>query len=156
MSNQATPLIAQDYAITLLRIALGVVFIAHSLYLKVFIFTLPGTASFFETLGLPGWFAYLVCLVETVGGALLVIGAWTRQAAVALLPIALGATWAHAGNGWMFAYSNGGWEYPAYLAVLCAAQAILGEGAYAILPARQHIEADSSLTNAPADLSRAS
>jgi len=44
----------------LLRVALGAMFIAHSLVLKLFVFTLPGTAAFFETLGLPGWFAYAI------------------------------------------------------------------------------------------------
>lgn len=122
----------QDFGIALLRISLGVVFIAHSAFLKVFIFTIPGTAGFFESLGLPGWFAYVVLVVETVGGILLVLGVQARWAALALLPIALGATWAHWGNGWMFAYADGGWEYPAYLAVLCIAQFLLGDGGFAL------------------------
>jgi len=29
--------------------------------------------------------------------------------------VLLGATWAHAGNGWLFTAANGGWEYPAFL-----------------------------------------
>lgn len=126
----------QGYGIALLRIALGIVFIAHSAFLKVFIFTMPGTASFFEDLGLPGWFAYVVLFAETVGGVLLVLGVHARWAALALLPIALGATWAHWGNGWMFAYADGGWEYPACLAVLCTAQFLLGDGAFALRPSR--------------------
>ena len=40
------------YAALLLRVALGVMFIAHSLILKHLPFTLPGTAQYFETLGL--------------------------------------------------------------------------------------------------------
>ena len=40
------------YAATTLRIALGAMFIAHAL-LKVFVFTLPGTVQFFQSLGLP-------------------------------------------------------------------------------------------------------
>ena len=42
------------YAATLLRISLGTMFVAHAL-LKYFVFTLPGTAQFFESLGLPGF-----------------------------------------------------------------------------------------------------
>jgi hypothetical protein len=38
----------------------------------------------------------------------------------------------HSGNGWLFASPNGGWEYPLYLFVLCIAQAMLGDGAYAL------------------------
>lgn len=122
----------QEHGIALLRISLGIVFLVHSAFLKIFIFTMPGTVSFFEGLGLPGWFAYVVLVVETVGGILLVLGVQARWAALALLPIALGATWAHWGNGWMFAFTDGGWEYPAYLAVLCIAQFLLGDGAFAL------------------------
>ena len=55
------------YGVLLLRVALGVMFIAHSAYLKVFVFTLPGTAQFFESLGLPGFSAYGVVAAETLG-----------------------------------------------------------------------------------------
>ncbi len=123
-------------AIALMRIALGTMFLAHSVVLKLFVFTLPGTATFFTTLGLPAWLAYLVFAMEAVGGILLVLGIQARWAALALLPILAGATWAHAGNGWMFGYTNGGWEYPLYLSVLALVQAMLGEGAYALSPSK--------------------
>ena len=48
------------YGALLLRVSLGLMFIAHSLYLKVVVFTVPGTVQFFESLGLPGFSAYLV------------------------------------------------------------------------------------------------
>ena len=44
----------------------------------------------------------------------------------------LGATWAHAGNGWLFTAANGGWEYPAFLTAAAAVQALLGDGAFAL------------------------
>ena len=50
----------------------------------------------------------------------------------ALIPILLGAAWAHAGNGWVFTAPNGGWEYPASLAAAAAVQALLGDGKYAL------------------------
>jgi putative oxidoreductase len=37
-------------AVFLLRIALGAMFLAHSLVLKLFVYTLPGTAGFFASL----------------------------------------------------------------------------------------------------------
>ena len=43
-----------DYGIALLRISLGVMFIAHGVVLKYFTYGLPGTAQFFESIGLPG------------------------------------------------------------------------------------------------------
>jgi putative oxidoreductase len=121
-----------DLAAFLLRIALGSMFIAHSLLLKLFVFTLPGTAQFFTSIGLPGWFAYVVFTLEVIGGVLLVLGVQVRLVALVLLPILAGATWAHWGNGWMFGYTGGGWEYPLYLTVLALVQVLLGEGAYAL------------------------
>lgn len=120
-------------AVFLLRVALGVMFIAHSWLLKLFIFTLPGTAEFFVSLGLPGWFAYAVFTAEAVAGPLLVLGIQARWVALVMLPVLAGATWAHWGNGWMFGYANGGWEYPAYLTLLAAVQFMLGDGAHALV-----------------------
>lgn len=131
-----TDLKRAPYAALLLRIALGVMFIAHSVLLKLFVFTLPGTADFFISIGLPGWLAYAVFAAEAIGGVLLVLGVQTRWVALTLAPILAGATWAHWGNGWMFGYANGGWEYPLYLTVLALAQAMLGDGAYALQPSR--------------------
>jgi len=119
------------YAALLLRLSLGTMFIAHAL-LKLFVFTLPGTAQFFQSLGLPGVLGYVTFAAELVGGILLVLGYRTRWVAAALVPIMLGATWAHAGNGWVFSGPNGGWEYPAFWTVTLFVQALLGDGAYAL------------------------
>ena len=120
------------YAALVLRVALGVMFLAHSLYLKVFVFTVAGTVGFFESLGLPGLFAYLTILAEIGGGIAPILGFPTRLVAIALLPVLLGATWVHAGNGWLFSAEGGGWEYPAFLIVATVAQALLGSGVYAV------------------------
>ena len=118
----------------LLRISLGVMFIAHSLYLKLLIFTLPGTAQSFVGLGLPGILAYIVFAIEAVAGIMLVLGVQSRWAALVTIPILMGATWAHWGNGWMFGYENGGWEYPLYLTLLAFVQFLLGDGVLALKP----------------------
>ena len=68
---------------------------------------------------------------EAVGGAALIAGAYTRLVAAALVPIALGATWAHLGAGWLFTNAGGGWEYPAMLAVALVVQFLIGDGALA-------------------------
>lgn len=119
-----------QYGALVLRVALGAMFIAHAL-LKIVVFTLPGTVQFFQSVGLPGFLAYLTVLVELVTGALLIAGYRTRVAALASLPILLGAAWVHLPNGWVFNAPNGGWEYPAFLAAAVIAQALLGDGAYA-------------------------
>ena len=123
-------------AALLLRVALGVMFLSHSLVLKLYVFTLAGNAQFFASIGLPAALGYVVFAAEAIGGVLLILGVQSRWVALALLPILLGAVWVHAPNGWMFAYAKGGWEYPAYLAVLAIAQALLGDGAYALSPSR--------------------
>jgi len=119
------------YAALVLRLSLGLMFIAHAL-LKLLVFTLPGTAQFFQSLGLPGLFGYAVFAAELVGGVLLVLGIGTRWVALALVPVLLGATWAHLGNGWLFSAPKGGWEYPAFLTAAAVVQALLGDGAYAL------------------------
>jgi putative oxidoreductase len=124
------------YAALLLRIALGLMFLSHSVVLKYFTFTLEGTAKFFASIGLWSPLAYVVFAAEVIGGVLLILGVQVRLVALALLPILLGAVWVHAGNGWVFSSANGGWEYPLYLALLTIVQVLLGEGAYALAPSK--------------------
>ena len=119
------------YAALTLRLALGAMFIAHAL-LKVLVFTLPGTVQFFESLGLPGVLAYVTVGAELVGGVMLILGVGTRWVAALLIPVLLGATWAHAANGWLFTSANGGWEYPAFLSIAAFTQALLGDGAFSL------------------------
>ena len=113
------------------RLALGAMFVSHGL-LKVFVFTLPGTVGFFQSVGFPGWTAYLVTAAEIAGGAALILGVRTRLVSAALLPVLLGALYVHLGNGWLFSAPNGGWEYPAFLTAATVVQALLGNGAYAL------------------------
>lgn len=131
----AKPVIDLDtapYAITILRISLGLLFLAHGL-LKVFTFTLPGTAQFFQSIGLPGFMAYVVTPLEVVGGLLLIAGIYTRWVAIGLFPILLVATFkAHWANGWLFTNEGGGWEFPAFFAVATVVQFLLGDGAYTL------------------------
>ena len=128
MINQRTA----PYAALVLRVTLGVMFIAHSLVLKHFTYTLPGTAQFFESIGLPGALAYLTFWAELLGGIALVAGFATPWVALALIPILVGATWVHIGNGWVFSAANGGWEYPVFLIAASLVQALLGDGRYAV------------------------
>ena len=119
------------YAALMLRLALGTMFVAHAL-LKLFVFTLPGTAQFFESLGLPGPLGYVTFAAELAGGLLLIAGVGTRWVAAVLVPVLLGAAWVHSGNGWLFTAPNGGWEYPDFLPLAALAQALLGDGADAL------------------------
>ncbi len=120
-----------DLAILILRSSLGIMFIAHA-FLKIFVFTLPGTAQFFSSVGFPAWSAYLVTVMELVGGILLLAGIYTRHVAILMIPILLGAFYVHSGNGWVFSAKNGGWEYIAFLIAATVVQALLGSGKYTI------------------------
>jgi putative oxidoreductase len=113
---------------TLLRVALGIMFIAHSVVLKYFTFTLAGTAQYFVSIGLPAFLAYVVFALEAVGGVLLVLGIRARWVALGLVPVLIGAMWVHAGNGWVFNAPNGGWEYPLFLIVISLVVAAQDQG----------------------------
>ena len=120
------------YAALVTRLSLGVMYLAHGL-LKVLVFTPAGTVGFFESLGLPGFFAYLTILAEIGGGLLLIAGVGTRLVSAALIPALLGALFlVHADKGWVFSAPGGGWEYPAFLIATSVVAALLGNGAYAL------------------------
>lgn len=125
-------LFTTDTAALVLRLALGTVLIAHSLYLKLVVFTLAGTAEFFASIGLPAYLAYGVFLVEATAGIALIAGWHSRFWAMAIIPVLLGATWAHVGNGWLFTNSGGGWEYPLFLTAMAVVQLLLGGGRFAL------------------------
>lgn len=124
------------YAALILRVSLGILFLAHA-GLKLFVFTPAGTVQFFASLGLPGPLAYLVILAEIAGGAALILGAWSRIVSLALVPILLGAIFTvHGPAGFFFSNPNGGWEFLALWIVGLVAVALLGDGAYALRPSR--------------------
>ncbi|CUH82595.1 DoxX family protein [Tropicibacter naphthalenivorans] len=128
---------SSDYAATLLRLTSGALFLAHGL-LKVNVFTIPGTVGYFESLGLPGFLAYLTIIAEIGGGLALILGVATRLVSLALIPVLLGATWVHAGNGWLFSATGGGWEFTVFWTVVQVALVFLGAGAFALrIPALQ-------------------
>ena len=126
------------YAALLLRLSLGLLFLAHA-GLKFFVFTPAGTAKFFDSVGLPPALAYLTIAVEVLGGVALILGLWTRIAAVVLLPILLGAIFTvHGAAGFFFTNAHGGWEYPAFWSVALIVQALLGDGAFALRVSSDH------------------
>ena len=122
------------YAALLLRLCLGAMFIAHAL-LKWRVFTIPGTIKFFQSLGLPGWFAYVTIAAELGGAACLILGLYPRVVALLLVPLMLGTiVTVHGKKGWLFSNPDGGWEYPAFWAAALLALFLLGDGAATLLP----------------------
>jgi putative oxidoreductase len=133
--NQETEMIdtrTAPYAALLLRVSLGILFLAH-VSLKLFVFTPAGTAKFFGSLGLPPELAYLVMTAEVLGGIALILGLWTRIVAIAVTPVLLGAIFTvHGAAGFFFTNPHGGWEFPAFWTIALIVQALLGDGIYAL------------------------
>lgn len=132
------------YGALALRIALGVMFIAHA-YLKLVIFTPAGFTGYLGQIGLPGFLAWPIMLAELFGGLAILLGFYSRYVSLLLVPLLLGALSVHAPNGWVFNAPNGGWEYPAFLALAAFAQALIGDGALAIRPARPALAPQAAL-----------
>ena len=129
------PLSVNPLGLALLRVALGTMWISHAA-LKWLVFSLPGTAEFFESVGIAGVLAYPVFVVEMLGGVALVAGFYARQVALALVPILVVAMWVHLPNGWVHTSPGGGWEYPLFLIVASIAQWLLGDGPFALARSR--------------------
>jgi putative oxidoreductase len=116
------------YAALLLRLGLGLLFIAHAM-LKVRVFTIPGTVKYFQSLGLPGWLAYVTIAVELGGALCLILGIYPRYVALLLVPLIVGTiVTVHGKKGWLFSNKDGGWEFPAFWAAALIAVFLLGDG----------------------------
>jgi len=135
LSHPAPP-VAADYGPTLLRLSLGVMWIAHA-GLKVFVFTLPGAAKYFDSVGFPGFLVYPVVAAEVLGGLALIFGLYARQVALALVPIMAAAASVHLHNGWSHTSTGGGWEYPVFLIVASVILWLIGDGAAALRSSRR-------------------
>ncbi|USI99086.1 DoxX family protein [Xanthomonas prunicola] len=131
----ATPRTAAS-GTAVLRISLGVLFLVHGLT-KLVVFTPAGTVGYFQSLGLPAALAYVSMTLELGLGVSLLLGIYARWVALLGVPLLLGTiVTVHGANGFGFSNPGGGWEYPALWAVLLIVQALLGEGAWALKPAR--------------------
>ena len=127
------------YAALLLRVSLGIMFLAH-VSLKLFVFSVPGFVGYFASLGLPAALAYAVIALELFGGIALILGIYAPWVALPLALEMLGTiVFVHGANGWLFANKGGGWEFPAFWTVGLVTLYLLGDGALALWPAqREH------------------
>ncbi len=118
----------RGWGATVLRVVVGLIFVAHGAQ-KLFGEGFGGAAGMMEGLGTPApaLAAVALVLVELVGGAALILGLFTRLAAVPLSFSMLVATLlVHLPNG--FFSSGGGIEYTLLLTVACVALALTGPG----------------------------
>jgi len=122
------------WAAFILRLGLGILFLAHGL-LKLLVFKPAGVYGYFKSLGLPGTLAYVTMTAELVGGTALIVGFMPRYVALVLIPLILGTiVTVHGKNGWMFSNKDGGWEFPAFWALALFVQFLLGDGAWVLIP----------------------
>jgi len=73
----------------ILRVVLGFIFFIHG-FVK-FQGGIGNTAGFFDSLGIPGFLAYVVAFIELVGGIALILGIGTRVVSLLLALIMVGA-----------------------------------------------------------------
>ena len=127
----AVPADRLSIALAIVRVMLGIVFVAHGAQ-KLFVFGLAGVSGGFAQMGvpLPGVTGPLVALVEFFGGIALIIGLLTRLAAFGLAIDMLGAiVLVHLKGGF---FMPTGFEFALTLMAACAAVAIAGPGAFAV------------------------
>ncbi|MGE5337860.1 MAG: DoxX family protein [Gemmatimonadota bacterium] len=126
------------YAALLLRVSLGILFLAH-VSLKIFVFGIPGFVGYFASLGLPAIAAYLVIALELLGGIALILGIYAPLVALPLAVEMIGTiVLVHGEFGWAFTNKGGGWEFPALWTVALITLYLLGDGALALKPAQRN------------------
>lgn len=126
----------RDAALLLARLLLGVILMAHG-WQKLGDPGLAASAAGFAEMGvpLPQIAAAIAGVIELLGGLMLLLGAWTSIASVAVILVMLGAyVFAHIGNGIMV--TEGGWELVGAIAAGAAALAAAGPGMWSVDGAR--------------------
>ena len=121
-----------DLAALILRITIGIMFLAHGLT-KLLVFTPAGTAQFFASLGLPEFLAYLTIVFEIGGGICLVLGILVQIISWLTFLQMIVISFIHSSNGWSFGNAGGGWEYPAFMSLTALSLALIGSGRFTVL-----------------------
>jgi putative oxidoreductase len=114
----------QPLSLLTLRAILGIIFLYHG-YPKL-THTHGNLQAVFVEHGLPPYFAYLSGILETFGGGLLLLGLFTRPAALLLAIEMCVAIWkVHSLHGYLAVHD---YEFPLALAGACFALATVGAG----------------------------
>jgi putative oxidoreductase len=129
-----------DVALTILRVVLGVVFLAHGSQKMLGLFGGFGfhaTMGFFTHMGMPAPLAFLIICTEFFGGLGLIVGLLTRIASLAVAGLMIGAIFmVHLPNGffmnWMGNQKGEGFEFHLLALAMAAALLLRGAGAFSL------------------------
>jgi putative oxidoreductase len=131
---------SNDVALTILRVVLGVVFLAHGsqkMLGRFGGFGFHATMGFFTHMGMPAPLAFLIICTEFFGGLGLVVGLLTRIASLGIAGLMIGAIFmVHLQNGffmnWMGTQKGEGFEYHLLALAMAAALLLRGAGAFSL------------------------
>ncbi len=133
MGNQ--PAKVQDWALVILRLGIGATFIMHG-YPKLFPSGPGGFAGLLQNLGFPGpvFFAYVVSILEFVGGIGMVLGLFVRYIGVLMvIEMIVTSSRVKMPRGVSFIFPKGtGWELDFLLLIIALALVLLGAGAISL------------------------
>src|SRR5919109_1206575 len=136
--NLRRPSARIDVALLTLRIASGLAFLYHGVAILFGGFGGPGPERFAIEHHFPVVLGYLIGLAQVVSAIAVLVGAFVRLAAVALIVVMLGAIFlVHLPHG--FDVSNGGFEYALTQLLIAFALLLMGGGAFSLssrLPVR--------------------
>ena len=125
--------------LTLVRIMLGIVFIAHGGQKVLGLFGGPGLEGFVSwvgTFGVPAYLGYIAAFAELIGGILLLFGIYAELGALMVIGVMAGAIYfVHLPH--VFFIQNGGYEYVLSLIVSSVAIIIGGAGTLALYPLKR-------------------
>ncbi len=111
-----------------LRVVCGIIFLANG---APKLANMGGTIEAFQGMGIPSFITVLVAVFETLGGIALILGAFTRVAAVACAIVMVGAIIKiHWHNG--FFLKNHGYEYNLALIAMCTCLFFSGAGRWSV------------------------
>lgn len=120
------------HAAALLRVMMGVLFLAHAVWWKLLTAGMEHVVPWFVSQGYPAFLAWVVTLLEAAGGIALILGWRVREVSLVLAALMAGIVWQQFPNGWIYTSTHGGWEYPAFWMAALIVQAGLGPGAFAL------------------------
>ena len=114
-----------EWSMLVLRVSLGIIFLTHGLQ-KISGF--EGIVKWFGSIGLPAILAYVVTAIETLGGAFLILGLFTRTAAAGTLFVMLGAIFSvKISKGFI-----GGYEFDVSLLAMSVALILSGSSTFSV------------------------